>query len=153
MQNFAPIQSRRELSHEEDSEIADASKKVIPKIFQNEGDPLTVQMSSPNKAAILSILLGAGIGAGAGALRKSNGKSTAQNVTTGAALGAAGGSVVGLLSALNRNATNKSVAERMRRLPEGATIRDQEADPVYQAKQQRLHDAMNIGMLAASRYR
>lgn len=147
VQTYAPIAKRRELSPVEEQLSDRESRKVIPKIFQTKSDPIPVRMSSPGVAsgalgtigAALGGLAGGLVGSGVDAARGSDGEKGNTYAIAGAATGATVlGSLFGLLGYHGKRQSNENLREAMRRLPEGATIRDLESDPVYQRNLDRM---------------
>lgn len=143
-QQYMPqYQRRTEFTPDEQELIRRNKGNVIPKIFTSQADSPAVDMASPLWSAAGGGLIGAALGAGAGSYLST----VAGHRTMGGALpgspamigvGAAAGGIIGAIgSALSRRARNASIEEGMRRLPPGATRRDVEADPVYQATQDR----------------
>jgi hypothetical protein len=123
LQSSLPIQKRRTLTREELVEIQEAQKKWLPKIFTSYADPVTADMSSPGKGALISGAAGTGIGAIAGG---------AMGGAKGATIGGLGlGTLAALLSYYGTKANNAGAQEMMTRLPQGATRRDLRSDPVY----------------------
>lgn len=115
----------RELSDDENSQVESNSSRVLPDIVWGAGTPLPRTMSSPTAGAVLhggvGAALGGAAGAGIGAL--------AGNAGAGAAIGAGlGGLGAGARGYLSRSRWNEDTADLMRRLPEGATYRDYQAD-------------------------
>jgi hypothetical protein len=154
-QQYSPIMERRDLSKNEQSEVDRESNKLIPRIFKSEEDPLSVDMASPWASGAA----GAAIGGTAGALLSSPlglaprtiGSENRRNLSLAAVLltlaGATAGGVIGYKG---RQAKNRTVQERMRRLPEGARRRDVFSDPAYQADLDRQNQLMQAGIIAGS---
>lgn len=158
-QQHLPIGERRELSPEEQARILEAKGKMLPKIFTSLADQPEVDMHSsllPMLAlgapgGLLGGVLGNAAGRGLGGLfpDKDLGSRLGGKIggLGGAILGALGGSAIGHYGT---QAKNESIEENMRRLPEGATRRDIQADPLYQANAQRAADSSNTHALAAA---
>ena len=143
-QQYMPqYQRRTEFTPEEQELIRRNKGNVIPKIFTSQADSPAVDMASPAWSAIGGGALGAALGAGLGSYVSTVGSGNIGNgIIPGdpraVALGAGVGGVIGAIgSALKRKARNMTIEEGMRRLPPGAVRRDIEADPVYQAEQDR----------------
>ena len=131
-QQFAPIARRRQLTTEEQGNVAKGQRKFIPKIWQSYQTPMWQLLSSPAKSSLMAGLPAAAIG---GAL----GGAVAHNTGTGAALGAAvAGIPTAVLAYYARKRQNEDILELMRRLPEGATKRDMLSDPAVQADLERM---------------
>ena len=125
--SFAPA-DRRQLSDEENTEVTNAKKKVLPKFFMSMADPLTADMSSPGWAGAAMGGLGAGAG---GLLGAAMGGS--DHAGLGAGIGALlGGGVGGVAGYKGREAINSTLEEGMRKLPPGATRDDYIRDPRIQ---------------------
>lgn len=141
-QRYMPIGKRREFSPEETSEIGSAESRVLPTLFPSLASPAHSGMYSPLSSAALSGLLGAGIGGLGGA-------AVSQNNPLAAAIGALGGGTIGgIYGYLKRRQANDSIREMLRRLPEGATMRDLESDPVRQAEKDRAAQLQAAAMTA-----
>lgn len=143
-QQYMPqYQRRTEFTPEEQELIRRNKGNVIPKIFTSQADSPAVDMASPAWSALGGGALGAALGAGLGSYVSTVGSGNIGNgIIPGdpraVALGAGVGGVIGAIgSALKRKARNMTIEENMRRLPPGAVRRDYEADPVYQAAQER----------------
>jgi len=132
MQQFMPIQNRRNFSAAEQDDIRAGKDRWLPKIFQSYGTPATQMMSSPLKGGVLTGLGITGAGALLGALLSAKGGNPYAGAMGGAALGAGFGVPAGLMTYLGRRQNNENIEELLRRLPSGATKRDILADPVYQ---------------------
>ena len=143
MQGFLPVNKRRELSPEEQSQVTSAQGNIMPRIFTSEADPLTADMASPAISGAAGGAMGAGLGGlvGAGISRGD------PRIAAIAAL--LGGGLGGVTGYLGRNAKNKTLVNRMQNLPPGATRRDMEADPVYQREEDRNSSRSNAVMQAS----
>ncbi len=130
VQQYLPTNPRRsEFSPEEEREIEKGKQQWIGRIFQSDADSPAVDMASPTKSALLAALLGALGGGVVGSTLGDGGN--AAGATIGATLGAGLGGAAGYFG---RVATNKSIEEQMRRIPENGTRRDVLSDPVVQAR-------------------
>lgn len=123
VQSLLPISERRELSPEENREIRHGDEQWIPKIFESLNDSPAVRMANPGAQAAL---WGGGIGLPAAALIGSATDSAPAGLVGGAALGG----LASLLAFYRRRQKNEDIREIMQRLPEGANLRDFEADPI-----------------------
>lgn len=129
-QQYMPQYQRRvEFTPEEQELIRRNKGNVIPKIFTSQADSPAVDMASPVWSGVGGALGGAALGAGVMAGTESP-RAMGIGATAGGVLGA-------VVAAMARKAQNASIEENMRRLPPGAVRRDYEADPVYQAAQER----------------
>lgn len=129
-QQYMPqYQRRTEFTPEEQELIRRNKGNVIPKIFTSQADSPAVDMASPVWSGVGGALGGAALGAGVMAGTESP-RAMGIGATAGGVLGA-------VVAAMARKAQNASIEENMRRLPPGAVRRDYEADPVYQAAQER----------------
>lgn len=139
LQSYLPIDKKRNLSKNENSQIEEGSSQVIPRIFTSDADNPTVDMASPGWGAGIGGAVGAGLGGiGGAALGLSGGPQDGGKVPVLALLGAAlGGTVGGVVGYKGRVSNNNTIRDRMARLPEGATRRDLESDPLYQRRQDR----------------
>lgn len=132
VQSMMPLRARRQLDEAEQQKVDAAKQQWIPKIFQNLSDDPSVQFADPKKQALLW-----GVGTGlptallASAASGSDPKSSLlENAAAGAATGLGVGGFTALLAYLARRQKNADIEENMRRLPEGATLRDYQADPL-----------------------
>ncbi|RTL07588.1 hypothetical protein EKK58_00005, partial [Candidatus Dependentiae bacterium] len=132
MNQFAPI-ARRGLSEGEKQQINVAKQKPLRKIFTSTADPLTADMSSPAWAGGIGAGLG-GLGGGAFGLMAGGEEHPLAGLLIGAL---AGGGLGGVIGYKGRQATNDSIEEAMRKLPEGATRDDYLRDPRIQAEMER----------------
>ena len=154
-QSYLPVAKKRDLTKAEKEEVERESKKWIPRIFQSEADSPAVMLSSPDKMSRVIAAIGALPALGAGAVA---GHSIGKSVGGGAGIAAgAGAAALGTPSYLllrtilkrAQRAHNRTIVDKMQRLPEGATIRDIKSDPVYQAGIDR-RNATTRAMLLAS---
>lgn len=150
LQNYMGQSPRRQFSPEEEEMISSAQGKLIPKIFQNLGDSPTVRMFNPlTQAATTAVpggLIGAGLGALTGKLVGEGGPDeTKAGLMLGGLLGAGTGGLIGYKS---RQAKNEDIKENLRHLPEGATLRDYNADPLIQKQ---IDDDIKMRYIAAMR--
>ena len=132
LQSWLPVQKARQLSAEEEAEIAEAQNKILPRIFKSEADPISEDMASPwlLGGATSGALAGGAVGTLLGRLIDAGrDKDDAWATGLGLLLGGVGG---GGLGYIKRKRKNETLRDRMRRLPEGATRRDMMSDPVYQ---------------------
>ena len=129
-QQYMPqYERRKEFTPEEQATIDANRRNVIPKIFKSQADSPAVDMASPAWAGLGGAGIGAAVGAGV-----MSGTQSPKAMGYGAAAGGVLGAVIGIMK---RKAQNASIEENMRRLPAGAVRRDVQADPVYQAEQDR----------------
>ena len=135
-QRYLPISSRRELEEEERDEINSMSDRLIPKIWVSKSTPMTHLLASPSKQSLAVLagsgIIGAGVGGAFGGL---------SGAARGAGIGMVPGSILATMKYYLRKRENENIVESMRRLPLNATVRDMEADPVYQKEQDRLEAA------------
>jgi len=129
VQSLLPISERRGLSSDEGREIQHGEEQWIPKIFESLSDSPAVRMANPGAQAAL---WGAGMGLPAAALIGSATDSGAAGVVGGAAVGG----LASLLAFYHRRQKNEDIREIMKRLPEGANLRDFEADPILAERRQ-----------------
>ena len=130
LQSYMPLQKRREFNNTEQQQIDEHLGNMLPKIWQSKQTPLYELLSSPGKSSAGILALGAALGGGAGG---AFGEGKLENVGKGALVGGLAASLPAALAYYRRNQLNEDVMEQLRRLPEGATVRDLEADPAYQA--------------------
>ena len=115
----------RELSEDEDNQIADSASRPFSDLIWGAGTPLARTMSSPGAGAAIHGGVGAALGGVAGAGIGSLAGSPEAGAAVGAGLGAIAGGTHGYLA---RSQWNQNTADLMRRLPQGATYRDYQAD-------------------------
>lgn len=128
-QQYLPVNKRRQLSPDEEARVANNADRWLPKIFTSWQDTPDVKMFAPRSGAVLGGLTGAGMGGLAGAMLGG---------PIGGGLGLLAGAGIGApIGYFSRRAANETLAEQMRRLPEGATLRDIMSDPVIQAEMNR----------------
>lgn len=176
-QQYMPQYKRRELAPDEQSLLGNESQKWMPRIFTSDADSPAVDAASPGRSALLAGLSVGGIGALAGGLAGSTPGThtlpplpysivpgqpqeprelsqfvpgTPFNMGTAAAVGIPAGLIAALVAYKQRQARNKDVEESMRRLPQGATRRDVEADPVVQARHNRATQMSQAAMIAGA---
>lgn len=141
MQQFLPINERREFNPDEQKRIEKGKSRWIPRIFTSYGTDPAETMASPTKQGLLTALLGAGAGGLAGARLGSVGGNL-ESAGIGGLIGAGVGGLAGGLGGMwGREAKNESIEELMRRLPPGARMRDIMSDPVYQRDTDRFQTA------------
>lgn len=136
VQQYMPISKRRELSKAELEEVERESEKIIPRIFSSYSDKPFVNLSSPGWAG----LAGGALGALGGGVLGGNLESTIRRNSgiAGAGVGATLGGTIGALMAYwSKQKVNNDILEIARRLPENATIRDYESDPLIQKERDR----------------
>ena len=136
-QQYMPQNERRELSEKEMNEIIDAQSRILPKFFVSHGDPIHHKIYNPLTKGVLNGLLGAlagGLGGAAiGTAASDRSDAESKNRLIGALIGGGlTGGITGILGYLNRDRENRDLIEAMTRLPQNATVRDYEADPLYQ---------------------
>lgn len=138
MQQYAPIHARRELSPNEEGEVEREQGKWLRAPFASDSAPISRKMADPLKRALIASLFFAVPGGVAGALAgKKLGGGLGAMAAAGSAGAAATGGLGGLLTYMVNDRTNEDLKEMMRRLPEGARIRDMKSDPVYQKERDR----------------
>lgn len=132
VQNFVPVSSRRELTKEDQKLIDEGKSQWIPSLFAAEGDPMTHRMASPWKQSLLAGLATAAAGSVAGGMFANSANGSAyKGALLGGGLGALAGLPAAVLTYFTRDQENRSIEDRMKRLPEGSTtIRDMMSDPV-----------------------
>lgn len=144
VQQYMPLGKRRDLTEEEEEEVDKAKKKILPRIFDSDQDPISADMASPGWAAggggalggLAGAMLGSAMGITIGGPKRNATMQGGMNL--GGALGLGAGGLIGALLAYHaRKAENATLEERMRRLPEGANRRDMKSDPVVQAEMNR----------------
>jgi uncharacterized Rmd1/YagE family protein len=152
VQRYLPTQKRRELTPQEQTEIESRKNNLFEKFFPNLSDSPAVNMASPTKRAMAlwaaAALYGAGVG-GATSLAHSEGESALPGALKGAAIGGVLGIPAAALYAMHRDSLNKSIEENMRRIPRNGTIRDLQADPAWQAEEDRRRMMQAMMMRAA----
>lgn len=146
-QQYLPIAKRRVLTPAEQQEVEQAQTKWLRGPFASEGSPISSKMASPGKRAALLAIMATLAGAGTGAALTQR---SPIGMGTGAAVGALAGIPAGVLGYLSAKQHNETLEERMRRLPEGATLRDMRADPLYQKERDRSTNNANMAALAAA---
>jgi hypothetical protein len=131
-QQNLPVSQRRQLTDAEKADVADGQTKWLRGPFASEGDSISRRMASPTKRSLLTALATTAAGAGLGAYGASqSGGSALGGAVAGGGLGALGGIPMGILAYMEQQKLNKTLEERMRRLPEGnTTLRDMMSDPV-----------------------
>jgi hypothetical protein len=131
-QQNLPVAPRRQLTDAEKADVADGQTKWFRGPFASEGDSISRRMASPAKRSLLAALATTAAGAGLGAYGASqSGGNTLGGALAGGSVGALGGIPLGVLAYLGQQQSNKTLEERMRRLPEGnTTLRDMMSDPV-----------------------
>lgn len=145
VQSYAPIMERRDFTPNENVDLEKAKSKIIPQIFTNWSTPIHAKMSSPGWAAAGGAALG---GVGGSMLGNAIGKilgakstqlgNTPLKANMGAAYGGGAGALLaGILAYHMKKNKNQDLEESIRRLPEGATLRDLDADPAHQARMNR----------------
>lgn len=153
-QQYLPINARREFSPEEQERIEKGKSRWFPQIFQSYATDPADTMASPTKSGLLTGLLGAGVGGLAGAHLGSmagGDRPSLGGAGIGGLLGAGAGGLIGGLGGMwNRQASNDTTEELMRRLPPGARMRDIESDPVYQRDIDRSHDSSRTAAMIAA---
>lgn len=147
LQANMPISQRRLLTAAERKDVDAGQSKWLRGPFASEGDSISARMASPFKRSLLAALATTAAGAGLGAYASSSsGGNPFDGALAGGGLGALGGIPMGILAYLEQQKLNKTLEERMRRLPEGqTTIRDMMSDPVtgYGERMQSFQDQMN----------
>jgi len=149
-QTYLPVQKKRDLTDDEQKIIEEKSKKVFRGPFASEGDLIAERMADPKKrVALMAALLTIGAGSYGALLGAATGDIS--NVKTGGLIGAATGLGIGALTSplvyLGERKRNKDIEDRMKRLPEGATLRDMMSDPAVQAQENR-NNLTNAALLA-----
>jgi len=157
IQQYLPPSERRELSEDEEGAIGKAQKKIIPKIFKSDQDPIHADMSSKGWTAGASGLAGGLLGALGGGVLGSMGAAEPGGMTPetgmniGAGLGAlSAGALATIIGWHTRKAENETLEERVRRLPEGSNRRDMKSDPVYQQELNRENELRAAAARAAA---
>jgi hypothetical protein len=152
IQSLMPLMPRRQLNAEEQQNVDTAKQQWLPKIFRDLSDDPSVQMADPKRQALLW-----GVGTGlptallASAASASDPRSSlVGNAATGAITGLGVGGFTALLAYLARRQKNADIEETMRRLPEGATLRDFEADPIM-SERRRYQQMRNLAALQNGR--
>ncbi len=126
VQSYLPIQDKRAVTTQESAEIEKGLKRWWPKLYASYATPLPEMLASPAKSGLLGGIMMGLLGGILGAA----GRNLAFVL-----LGLLGGGVLGSVTGyLGRQKRNEDVLDLMKRLPEGATKRDMESDPVYQAE-------------------
>ncbi|MDX2086018.1 MAG: hypothetical protein SFZ03_11600 [Candidatus Melainabacteria bacterium] len=139
VQSYIPLGYKRPLEPSEQLAVEQGLRRWIPKLGAGYSTPIPQLLASPGKSAIISGLMGggfAGIMALFFAITSHLKGALALTITVGAAaiLGTIG-AVEGFFS---RRKTNEDYLDIMARFPVGATKRDLESDPAYQAQLTRL---------------
>lgn len=151
IQSYMPIVGRRDLEEEEQREVDEYSRRLIPKIWRSDQTPLTQLMYSPKKRSIATIILGASGGTALGSLGTEKGK--IGRGAKGAIIGSALSLPVAVFEYFRHRRINENTLEALRRLPVNATIRDMKADPVYQKDQDRMReDLRHAELLRRKKY-
>jgi len=127
LQSYMPLQKRRKFTKTEEQQIDEHSNSLLPKIWRSKQTPLYELLASPEKTGIGVVGAGAMLGGGVGSLGGTKGS------IVGSGIGAAAATIPAILAYYRRKQLNEDIMEQLRRLPEGATMRDMEADPAYQA--------------------
>ena len=141
-QQYLPLGKRREFTKDEEEEIANKSKRLFPKIWRSNQTPLTDLVASPGKSGLVAALSAPLAGAALGAAFDNDAiDNRALQAAIGAGAGLLASPILGALGYYSRRQQNENVAEHLRRLPVGATIRDMKSDPVYQREQSNLLQA------------
>lgn len=141
---------RARLTRQEAAAVEEGRSQAIPRLVVTDEDSPAVQMSSPQKGALGAGALGAAIGGGAG-----YGIGTLLSPAwgpTGKAVGGALGALVGgggaaFKAYAGRKRRNAEILETMRRLSPNATMRDMEANQVFEnevARRSRLLNKANL---------
>lgn len=126
-----PIAEQRQLSEQEQKKIQEGMESWWPKISPGFNSKPSELLADPGKVGVIQ---GAGLGALAtgitGALLSANGFTAGEGFLT--ALIGIGSGVLGFMGGLfTQRQKNENVVDMMKRLPEGATLRDMMADPLY----------------------
>lgn len=145
VQSLLPISARRELSEPEQLAVAQGQDQWIPKIFDNYSDSPAVRMASPGRQAAL---WGAGVGLPTALLAAAH----TGSASSGLLAGAGAGGLAALLAYLGRRQSNADAVETMRRLPEGATLRDFDADPMMAERRRFSHERALMAGQGAGNY-
>jgi len=127
LQSYMPLQKRRKFSRTEEQQIDEHENSLLPKIWQSKQTPLYELLASPGKTSAGVLGAGAVLGGAVGSLGGLKGG------IAGTGIGAAAAGIPAILAFYKRRQMNEDILEQLRRLPEGATMRDMEADPTYQA--------------------
>ncbi len=153
MQRYAPISKKRQLTPDEQYEIDERLRTIIPTIFENDGMQASKKINSPLLRTLAAGLTGGAVGTAAGfgiggLVGASSGNTTVSDgAQTGATIGGlTGAGLLGLIGYLSKKQENENIIDGISRLPEGhTTIRDFNSDPVRQAeldREARIHAAM-----------
>jgi len=129
LQSYMPIQKRREFNKTEQQQVDEHLGNLLPKIWRSKQTPIYELLASPTKTSLGIAGAGALAGGGLGKLIGGDLESAGKGALAGGLVAA----LPAILSYYRRNQINEDLLEQLRRLPEGSTIRDLEADPTYQA--------------------
>lgn len=132
---YRPISIRREPTKLDKALIDAGSSQLFGPIFDDPGDPIAADMSSPGKGAAmygaLAGLLGAAAGKGVSKLSKELGPEYALDEKKSMIAGGATTAVLAAMAAyISRYRKNAELKDQMLRLPSGATRRDVSLNPV-----------------------
>jgi hypothetical protein len=139
VQNYLPVQEKRQLTPEEQVEIRENLSNWLPTLFPSYGTKAPELLADPVKTGVLTGgLTGTVTGGLAGAMQLlfAHGDVSGITALVAGGVGAVTGLLSGVMSYFRRNQENSDIIDLMKRLPPGATKRDLLADPVYQQDQQ-----------------
>jgi len=136
---YRPLSIRREPTHLDKALIDAGSSQLFGPIFDDPGDPIAADMSSPAKGAAmygaLAGLLGAAAGKGVSKLSKEVSPDKPVDETKAMLIGGSTTAVLAAMAAyISRFRKNNELKDQMLRLPQGATRRDVALNPVLGAE-------------------
>jgi hypothetical protein len=143
LKSYSPINLPRTPSPEEAARIEAAKQKLFPKIMKSPGDPISADMASPLKQALMAAAGGGLVGAGGAHMMGADTKYEVISGLTTAALAA-------MLAYVLRQNKNEKLEDVSLRLPAKATRRDYELNPVMQVEEDGSDAAKRIAMLHAA---
>jgi hypothetical protein len=153
-QRYLPVQEKRDLTSSENADIEDMSRKWLRGPFASEGDPISRRLADPRKRGLLSLaavmlpLATMAGGLGASVAGGQDPRRTALAALGGVGVGAAASLPAYFIGREGARKTNKDLIDRMRRLPEGATLRDMMSDPALQEQTNRRNQMATALLMA-----
>ena len=138
LNKFKPVSERREPDEAEAAELKAAKSKWLPDLITTPGEPITHDLASPGRQAILAGALAGLMGAGAGYAGTQTAKqhnlvpADVDEKKVAAVSGLSTAALAAMAAYVNRFLKNESRSDMILRMPKGSTMRDLYLNPVYQ---------------------
>lgn len=141
LNKYKPLSERRTPDPDEAADIAREKAKWFPNLISTPGEPVTEDLSSPGRQAILFGALAGLMGTGAGLkgtqFAKKQGLVPADidEKKVAAVSGVSTAALAAMAAYVNRYLRNQSREDMVLRMPRGSTLRDLQLNPIYQMEQ------------------